>query len=131
MFPWQRYIPASTHGVNSHFSVAKQQQFILCMVLYIAYSDAIQVIACMCQISLVYFSLRIRYESNLSYFLTDPRSMEWERKVTHYVRGVSYRQRDLKQNVNISTFTWKLLQIRLRTQISSLKIQLLIKRLSL
>ena len=70
VFPWQRYIPAWTHDVISHSSVAKQQQFILCMVLYIAFSDAGQFIACMCQISLVYVSLRKRYESTLSYFLT-------------------------------------------------------------
>ena len=38
------------------------------MVLYIAYSDAGQFIACMCQISLVYVSLRKIYESTLSYF---------------------------------------------------------------
>ena len=56
MFPWQRYIPAWTHDVSSHSSVAKQQQYILFMVLYIAYSDAGQFIACMCQISLVYVS---------------------------------------------------------------------------
>ena len=49
-------------------SVAKQQESILCMVLYIAYSDAGQFIACMCQISLVYVSLRKRCESTLSYF---------------------------------------------------------------
>ena len=51
-----------------HYLVAKQQQSILCMVLYIAYSDAGQFIACMCQISLVHVSLRKRYESTLSYF---------------------------------------------------------------
>ena len=62
-FPWKRYIPAWTHEFISHSSVAKQQQSILCMVLYIAYSDAGQFIACMCQIPLVYVSL----------FLTDPR----------------------------------------------------------
>ena len=68
MFPCQRYIPAWTHDVISHSSVAKQQQYILFMVLYIAYSDAGQFIACMCQISLVYVSLRKIYESTLSYF---------------------------------------------------------------
>ena len=68
MFPWQRYIPAWTHDVISHSSVAKQQWSILCMVLYIAYSDAGQFIACVCQIPLVYVSLCKRYESTLSYF---------------------------------------------------------------
>ena len=68
VFPWQRYIPAWTHDVKSHSSVAKQQQSIRCMVLYIAYSDAGQFIACMCQITRVYVSLRQRYESTLSYF---------------------------------------------------------------
>ena len=68
VFPRQRYIPAWTHDVISHSSDAKQQQSLLCMVLYIAYSDAGQFIACMCQISLVYVSLRKRYESTLSYF---------------------------------------------------------------
>ena len=68
MFPWQRYIPAWMHDVISHSSVAKQQQSILCMVLYIAYSDTEQFTACMCQISLVYVSLRKRYESTLIYF---------------------------------------------------------------
>ena len=38
------------------------------MVLYIAYSGAGQLSACMCQISQVYDSLRKRYESTLSYF---------------------------------------------------------------
>ena len=68
VLPWQRYIPAWTHDVISHSSVAKQQQSILYMFLYIAYSVAGQFIACMCQISLVYLSLRKRYESTLSYF---------------------------------------------------------------
>ena len=68
VFPWQRYIPAWTHDVISHSSVAKEQHSILCMVLYIAYSDAGQFIARMCQISPVYISLRKRYESTLSYF---------------------------------------------------------------
>ena len=68
MFLWQRYILAWTHGVILYSSVAKQQQSILCMVLYIAYSDTGQFIACMCQIPLEYVSLRKRYESTLSYF---------------------------------------------------------------
>ena len=38
------------------------------MVLYFAYLDAGQFIACMCQIWLVYVSLRKRYVSTLSYF---------------------------------------------------------------
>ena len=38
------------------------------MVLYMAYSDAGQFIACMYQTSLVYVSLCKRYESTLSYF---------------------------------------------------------------
>ena len=38
------------------------------MVLYIAYSDAGQFIAYMCQIWLAYVSLRKRYVSTLSYF---------------------------------------------------------------
>ena len=68
VFPWQRYFQAWTHSDISHSSAAKQQQSILCMVLCIAYSDAGQFIACVCQISLVYVSLRKRYESTLSYF---------------------------------------------------------------
>ena len=51
------------------------------MVLYIAYSDAGQFIARMCQISLVYVSLRKRYESTLSYFwltLVQLRNSTWE-----------------------------------------------------
>ena len=39
------------------------------MVLYIAYSDAGQFVACMCQISLVFLSLRKRNESTPSCFL--------------------------------------------------------------
>ena len=75
MFPWQRYIPACTHDIISHSSVAKQQQSLLCMVLYIAYSDEGQFIACMCQISLVYVSTLayVRYMNQLSVFLADPR----------------------------------------------------------
>ena len=52
-----------------------------CMVLYIAYSDTGQFIACMCQISQVYVSLRKRYESALL-FLTDPRNYDETKKIT-------------------------------------------------
>ena len=55
------------------------------MVLYIAYSDAGQFTACMCQISLVYISLRKRYEPTLSlffcFFLTDPRSIKTDKRL--------------------------------------------------
>ena len=100
MFPWQLYIPAWKHDIISHSSVSKQQQSILSMVLYIAYSDAGQFIACMCQISLVNVSLHKRYESTLSCF--------WLTLVYHITNSANQNssckhEAELKASIKITT----------------------------
>ena len=40
VFPWQCFTLAWTHGIKSHSLVAKQQQSILCMILYVALSQS-------------------------------------------------------------------------------------------
>ena len=115
------------HDVISHSSVAKQQQSILCMVLYIAYSDVGQFIACACQISLVYSSLRKRYESTLSYFwltliaslccwvrqldqLVSPGGREWNRVRDWTTREKDSDRESLEQTCTPCKYIWALRQ---------------------